>query len=78
MKRVWLLGSVSAVCEKGLVVVDLVLVIRLELGSASAVEYLINPAGEWTLGGFDADTGLSGRKIIIDNYGPEIPVGEQA
>ena len=39
------------------------------------VEYLINPAGEWAEGGFDADTGLSGRKIIIDNYGPEIPVG---
>src|SRR3989344_7001225 len=30
-----------------------------------AGEYLINPAGEWHLGGFDADTGLSGRKIII-------------
>ncbi len=40
-----------------------------------AEEYLINPAGEWTQGGFDADTGLSGRKIIIDNYGPEIPAG---
>lgn len=40
-----------------------------------ADEYLINPAGEWNQGGFDADTGLSGRKIIIDNYGPEIPIG---
>lgn len=40
-----------------------------------AEEYLINPAGEWTQGGFDADTGLSGRKIVIDNYGPEIPIG---
>lgn len=39
------------------------------------VEYLVNPAGEWTLGGFDADTGLSGRKIVVDNYGPEIPIG---
>ena len=27
------------------------------------------------MGGFDADSGLSGRKIIIDNYGPNIPVG---
>jgi S-adenosylmethionine synthetase len=42
---------------------------------ASEVEYLINPAGEWNQGGFDADTGLSGRKLIIDNYGPEIPIG---
>jgi len=40
-----------------------------------ADEYLINPAGEWTQGGFDADTGLSGRKLVIDNYGPEIPIG---
>ncbi len=31
-------------------------------------EYLINPAGVWMIGGFDADSGLSGRKIIIDNY----------
>lgn len=38
-------------------------------------EYLINPAGEWSLGGFDADTGLSGRKLIVDNYGPEISIG---
>mgnify|MGYP001589972806 CR=1 FL=1 len=42
---------------------------------ASEVEYLINPAGEWTHGGFDADAGLSGRKLIVDNYGPEIPIG---
>jgi S-adenosylmethionine synthetase len=41
----------------------------------TAKEYLINPAGEWNQGGFDADTGLSGRKLIIDNYGPEVPIG---
>jgi len=41
----------------------------------SADEYLINPAGEWNQGGFDADTGLSGRKLIVDNYGPEITIG---
>lgn len=38
-------------------------------------EYFINPAGEWNQGGFDADTGLSGRKLIVDNYGPEITIG---
>lgn len=41
----------------------------------TAKEYLINPAGEWTQGGFDADTGLSGRKLIVDNYGPEVTIG---
>lgn len=40
-----------------------------------ADEYLINPAGEWSLGGFDADSGISGRKIVIDAYGPNVSVG---
>jgi len=35
----------------------------------------INPAGDWTQGGFSADTGLTGRKIACDNYGPQIPIG---
>lgn len=34
-----------------------------------------NPAGEWDQGGFDADTGLTGRKLVVDNYGPRIPIG---
>ena len=38
-------------------------------------KYYINPAGEWPVGGFDADSGLSGRKIVVDAYGPNIPVG---
>jgi len=35
----------------------------------------INPAGDWNMGGFDADTGLTGRKLVVDNYGPRIPIG---
>jgi S-adenosylmethionine synthetase len=35
----------------------------------------VNPAGPWHVGGFAADTGLTGRKITADNYGPQIPVG---
>ena len=34
-----------------------------------------NPAGDWTLGGFDADAGLTGRKLAVDNYGPRVPLG---
>ena len=41
----------------------------------TAKEYLTNTTGEWTQGGFDADTGLSGRKLIVDNYGPEVTIG---
>ena len=34
-----------------------------------------NPAGDWTQGGFDADAGLTGRKLVVDNYGPRVPLG---
>ena len=39
------------------------------------VHVYINPAGDWHQGGFDADTGLTGRKLIVDNYGPRIAIG---
>lgn len=35
----------------------------------------INPAGDWNMGGFDADAGLTGRKLAVDNYGPRVPLG---
>ncbi len=38
-------------------------------------KYLINPAGEWKQGGFDADSGLSGRKLVVDAYGPHVAIG---
>lgn len=37
--------------------------------------WMKNPNGKWTIGGFTADTGLTGRKLAVDNYGPHIPVG---
>ena len=39
------------------------------------LELHINPAGDWHQGGFDADTGLTGRKLIVDNYGPRVAIG---
>ena len=35
----------------------------------------VNPSGDWLIGGFDADAGLTGRKLAVDNYGPLVPVG---
>ena len=32
-------------------------------------EYLINPTGQFVIGGPQGDTGLTGRKIIVDTYG---------
>ncbi len=39
------------------------------------IKIFANPAGDWNIGGFDADTGLTGRKLVVDNYGPRIPIG---
>ena len=39
------------------------------------VEVLCNPAGDWDIGGFEADTGLTGRKLMVDNYGPQVAIG---
>lgn len=36
---------------------------------------LLNPAGPWTAGGPKSDTGLTGRKIIVDTYGGSCPHG---
>ncbi|MCP4075475.1 MAG: methionine adenosyltransferase [Gammaproteobacteria bacterium] len=35
----------------------------------------LNPAGYWTIGGSKGDTGLTGRKIIVDSYGGACPHG---
>ncbi len=39
------------------------------------MELNINPAGDWSISGFDADSGMTGRKIVVDAYGPRVPVG---
>jgi S-adenosylmethionine synthetase len=39
------------------------------------VTLTINGAGRWTIGGFAADAGTTGRKLIVDNYGPEVSIG---
>ena len=38
-------------------------------------EILINPTGRFVIGGPDGDTGLTGRKIIVDTYGGAAPRG---
>jgi S-adenosylmethionine synthetase len=42
----------------------------LPAGLASAsIKYFINPTGRFVIGGPQGDTGLTGRKIIVDTYG---------
>jgi S-adenosylmethionine synthetase len=41
----------------------------------AATEFYINPTGRFVIGGPDGDTGLTGRKIIVDTYGGSCPHG---
>ena len=43
--------------------------IPADLLSAGKVKYFINPTGRFVVGGPQGDTGLTGRKIIVDTYG---------
>ena len=41
----------------------------------SAVDVIVNPNGPYYRGGSDGDNGQTGRKLMMDYYGPRIPVG---
>ena len=45
------------------------------LSSLKSSEIYINPTGQFIIGGPDGDTGLTGRKIIVDTYGGAAPHG---
>lgn len=45
------------------------------IGKLEGVEVLVNPTGRFVKGGFAADTGLTGRKLMVDTYGGLIPHG---
>jgi len=38
-------------------------------------EFYVNPTGRFVIGGPDGDTGVTGRKIIVDTYGGSAPHG---
>src|SRR5215216_4950522 len=46
-----------------------------ELFDEGAAEILVNPTGRFVTGGPQGDTGLTGRKIIVDTYGGTAPHG---
>ena len=45
------------------------------LGNLDEKEIYINPTGNFVIGGPDGDSGLTGRKIIVDTYGGAAPHG---
>ncbi len=50
-------------------------VIPEELFDGKSTEILVNPTGRFVTGGPQGDTGLTGRKIIVDTYGGAVPHG---
>ena len=55
---------------------------RLEAGGLQGVtstfisdKLILNGAGEFAIGGPEGDNGLSGKKLVIDHYGPGVPIG---
>jgi len=45
------------------------------LSGLSDEEFYVNPTGQFIIGGPDGDSGLTGRKIIVDTYGGAAPHG---
>jgi len=45
------------------------------LASLKDEEFYVNPTGQFIIGGPDGDSGLTGRKIIVDTYGGAAPHG---
>jgi S-adenosylmethionine synthetase len=48
---------------------------EIYLAELNPKEIYINPTGQFIIGGPDGDTGLTGRKIIVDTYGGAAPHG---
>ena len=46
-----------------------------EFFEPDSTEILVNPTGRFVVGGPQGDTGLTGRKIIVDTYGGAVPHG---
>lgn len=51
------------------------LIAQLKATDFPSARIIINPAGAWTIGGPMADCGLTGRKIVCDQYGGFCAVG---
>ncbi len=60
---------------KSILQTELILPLALQYFYNSQPKILVNPSGSFTIGGPHGDTGLTGRKIIVDSYGGSCPHG---
>jgi S-adenosylmethionine synthetase len=49
--------------------------IQPAVGDLDGIDVFVNPTGSFIPGGFEADTGLTGRKLMVDTYGGLAPHG---
>ncbi len=59
----------------GKIIIPIIKSIMPDEWISNDTEILINPTGKFVIGGPDGDTGLTGRKIIVDTYGGAAPHG---
>ena len=45
------------------------------LSVSPTLDMRINPVGDFVVGGPFGDNGLSGKKLVVDAYGPRVPIG---
>lgn len=46
--------------------------------AAKPYELVVNGSGTFSIGGPEGDNGLSGKKLLLDHYGPRVPIGGTA
>jgi S-adenosylmethionine synthetase len=56
-------------------IIDVVIKPILGKLADSKTNYYVNPTGKFVIGGPQSDTGMTGRKIIVDTYGGRTPHG---
>ena len=45
---------------------------------SASEQIVVNGSGTFSIGGPEGDNGLSGKKLLLDQYGPRVPVGGTA
>jgi S-adenosylmethionine synthetase len=68
-------GELSDAEVERLVIEQLIEPVLPQALRSANIRYLVNPAGRFEIGGPHGDTGLTGRKIVVDTYGGSCPHG---
>ena len=74
-QRNYFLGSIIIVNKLADLLDEYVFPLAFDGMPADDVEIILNPSGKFVQGGPDADTGLTGRKLMVDSYGTFAPHG---